>query len=445
MSFFTRRSYIRIASYLIALFAVVIAFAIINTNSMRSYKTRLEASYQQSLGELSGCLEVVNTDLNKSLYSNSPKELYSLSRDLYAQCQTAKNAVSRLPVSQLELGNVYKFLSQASDYAQYISSEIESGKKITPAQHKTLYTLLGYAEKFSKAADDMVSLSQSGAKITDGAVKRTTDISTSALDVNFSDGAKTFESFPTLLYDGPFSDQVLNKKSELVSHSDVKTKDECRKIVADMLEVRKARVVFASDDKSKLPCYTFRCGRYTVSVTKQGGYIKSILYSGAVTSNAITESNAQNIAKRFLESIGFENMEASYYSVESNVCTVNFAYVHNGMYCYSDLIKCGIALDSGKVVSLDSATYLTNHTQRNNFSSDISAKAAQKNLSPYLTVNSVKKCVIPKENGKEVQCWEFLCTGKDTGEDALIYVNSKSGEEEDIMLLLYTDGGTLVK
>ena len=441
----TKRDYVRIASLFAAVFAALIALAIISTNNMKSYKTQLEASYQQSLGELSGCLEVVNTDLTKTLYSNSPQELYALSRDLYAQCQTAKNAVSRLPMSQMELSNVYKFLSQASDYAQYIGSELESGKTITEKQHKTLYTLLTYAEKFSNAADNMFQLSQSGAKITEGAVKNGIPISTKALDTSFSEGAKAFESFPTLLYDGPFADQVLNKKSKLVSNSDVRTLDECRDIVSETLGVNSKRVIYYTDDKSKLPAYTFKCGRYTVSVTKQGGYIKSILYSGAVTSSAITEDNAQNLAERFLKEIGFENMKKSYYSTKDNICTVNFAYEQKGMLCYGDLIKCGVALDSGKIVSLDTQTYLTNHIPRSNFSPEISAADAQAKLSQYLTVNDVKKCVIPKENGKEVQCWEFSCTGKDTGEDALVYINAKTGAEEDIMLLLYTDGGTLVK
>ena len=441
----TRRSLIRIVSFGITFLSIVIALAIISTSNMRSYKTQLEASYQQSLGELSGCLEVVNTDLTKTLYSNSSKELYDLSRDLYAQCQTAKNAVARLPIDQMKLGNVYKFLSQASDYAQYIGSEIESGKKITEKQHKTLYTLMTYAEKFSNAADGMVQLSQSGAKITDGAVKSGEIISTAALDSSFSEGAKAFESFPTLLYDGPFADQVLNKKSKLVQNSDVMTKDECRDVAAQALGVNSKRVVYAEDDKSKLPCYTFKCGRYTVSVTKQGGYIKSILYSGASTSTAITEKNAVNLAARYLRELGFDNMKESYYSTHNNVCTINFAYSQGGMYCYADLIKCGVALDSGRIVSLDTATYLTNHIPRNKFSPAISPADAEKKLSPYLTVNGTKQCVIPKDNGKEVQCYEFSCTSRDTGEDALVYINAKTGAEEDIMLLLYTDGGTLVK
>ena len=132
MSFFTRRSYIRAVSYMLAIFGILTAFAIINTNEKREYKTKLEASYQQSLGELSGCLDTVNTDLTKTLYSNSSKELYALSRDLFAQCQSAKNAVSRLPVSQMELANVYKFLSQAMRYRRAKALRPHSTKHFSP-------------------------------------------------------------------------------------------------------------------------------------------------------------------------------------------------------------------------------------------------------------------------------------------------------------------------
>ena len=54
-------------------------------------------------------------------------------------------------------------------------------------------------------------------------------------------------------------------------------------------------------------------------------------------------------------------------------------------------------------------------------------------------------CVIPKESGKEVQCYEFTCKSNDTGEDILVYINCDTGDEEDIMILLKSANGTLVK
>ncbi|MBR1762025.1 MAG: germination protein YpeB [Eubacterium sp.] len=441
----TRRAYVRITSYIIFSLSVLIATAILNTRSMVDYRDKLEVSYQQSLSELGECLDTVNTDLTKSLYSNSSGEIYDISRDLYAACSVAKNALSRLPVSQMELANTYKFLSQAGDYAQYIGAKIEDGKAISDEEHKNLATLLNYSEKFCDSADNMVRIAQAGGRITDGDIKNTVSLPKTALSNSFSQSAKTFESFPTLLYDGPFSDQVLNKKSKFVKDDKVFSRDECKEIVADCLETDPALISFQCDDKSKLPCYTFNSSRYNISVTKQGGYIKSILYSGLVKSSDISEENAINIASSFLDSIGYKNMEESYYSTGNNICTINFVYCKNDVWYYPDLIKCGVSMSDGRIVSLDAQTYLTNHIKRNGFKAKISKNEAASRVSPYLTVNSSKKCVIPKESGKEARCWEFSCTSSQTGEDALVYINASTGKEEDIMLLLHTDGGTLVK
>lgn len=441
----TRRSYIRITSYIMFGLIILIITLITNTATMTSYKNQLELSYQQSLVELDECLDKVNTDLTKSLYSNSSGELYDLSRDLYSQCSVAKNAVSRLPISQMELRNVYKFLSQASDYAQYIGSKIQNGEAITEKEHKNLLALLGYAQKFSKATAQMVSIVDGGARIVEGEVSSSGEIDVSSLSNGFSKSANTFKDFPTLLYDGPFSDQVLDKHSEMVKNSSVRSKNECRDIAANALGVKRMNMNFEADEQSKIPCYTFTCGRYTISVTKQGGYIKSILYSGIINESSISTENAINLAKSFLNSIGYRNMAESYYTISNNVCTINFAYCEKGVYYYSDLIKCSVSMSDGKIVSLDAQTYLTNHTDREPYKISKNADKYIGKVSPFLTVNSTKKCVIPKENGTEVACIEYSCTSKDTGEDALVYINSQTGIEEDIMLLINTDNGTLVK
>lgn len=441
----TKRCFVRIVSFGTTLLVVLIVAVLVNVNSANNYKTQLELSYQQSLTELDECLNTINTDLTKTLYSNSSGEIYDLSRDLYTQCSTAKNAMCRLPVSQMELSNVYKFLSQASDYAQYIASKIEDGKAISKDEHKNLYLLLNYADQFSKVTSNMVKLVENGNQITTGNVKNTNKINTSSLSNSFSVSSTTFEDFPTLLYDGPFSDQVLNKKSQLITNSSVTDKDTALKIAADCLEVSTNKVSFSEDEQSNLPCYTFKCARYTISITKQGGYVKNILYSGNINENNITENNALNLAKEYLKSIGYNNMQPCYQITENNIITISFAYCENDVYYYSDLIKCGISLSDGNIVTLDASTYLTNHTKRDNFKAKIDADVCKNKVSPYLTVNSMKKCVIPKSSGVEKQCYEFACTSKETGEDTLIYINAQTGEEEEIKLLLYTDGGTLVK
>lgn len=441
----TNRSYIRVCSYILFSLIILIAAVFVNTNSSKAYKAQLELEYQQSLLELGESLDSVNTDLTKQLYSNSSGEIYDVSRDLYVQCNTAKNAISRLPAKQMELNNAYKFLSQAADYAQYIGSKIGNGEEISQEEHKTLNSLLKYSQKLKNSTEDMISIVQAGGEITSGEIKNTSLSTVSAMSDSFSSSAKIFENFPTLLYDGPFSDQVLNKKSQMIQKAKVMTKDECKEIAANAIGVSVGKMSFDSDDKGRIPCYTFNCGRYTVSVTKQGGYIKSILYSGIISETNITKKNACNIAVDYLKKLGYEDMAYNYCVVTDNICTVNCAYQKDGITCYSDLIKVGISMTDGTVLTVDATTYLTNHTERKTEKTKVNLKDAESKVSKFLKIKSSKRCIIPKENGKEEQCYEFTCQSKDTGEEALVYINCKSGDEEDIMLLLKSDNGTLVK
>ena len=73
-----------------------------------SYKAQLELNYQQSLNELSENLDSIETNLTKSVYSNSDKMLMDISKDLYAECSQAKDALSRLPVEQMNLNSKYQ-------------------------------------------------------------------------------------------------------------------------------------------------------------------------------------------------------------------------------------------------------------------------------------------------------------------------------------------------
>lgn len=441
----TKRSYVRIVSYVVFALAILIMSVVINSRNMNAYRNELELNYQQSLLELSESLGNVNTDLTKELYSNSTGEIYDVSRDLYAQCATAKNAISRLPAEQMKLGSTYKFLSQASDYAQFIGNKIENGEKITDSQHSSLNSLLKYCQKLQDSITEMVNIVEAGGKITSGDVGAANNTPISTLSTGLGNSSRIFEDFPTLLYDGPFSDQVLNKKSQMVANAKVITVDEGKLVVSKALNIRVGKINYETDEKGNMPCYTYKAGRYTVSVTKQGGYIRQILYSGVISNSQISEKQACKLATEYLSKLGYKNMATSYYVCDDNTCIVNCAYRLKGVTYYSDLIKVGISLNDGALLTVDAATYLTNHTKRNISKPKLTVKTAQAKVSPYLTVLSSKQCVIPKESGKEAHCYEFTCRSKDTGEEALIYINAADGNEEDIMLLLKTDNGTLVK
>lgn len=99
----------------------------------------------------------------------------------------------------------------------------------------------------------MVNIVAKGGKISSGEVANTENLSVTSLSNGFSRSATTFEDFPTLLYDGPFSDQMLNKKSALVQKAKLKTKEQCAEIAAKVIGVSKNKINFSGADDSKSP------------------------------------------------------------------------------------------------------------------------------------------------------------------------------------------------
>ena len=138
---------------------------------------------------------------------------------------------------------------------------------------------------------------------------------------------------------------------------------------------------------------------------------------------------------------GYMNMTESYYEKHSGVATVNFAYMQDGVTCYPDLVKVKVALDNGEIVGLGTHGYLMNHTIRDIKPATVSRQEAREKVSRYLSVDSVKLAVIPKDSEWEVLCYEFKCSAQ--GRNYLVYINATDGREEDVMMLIESEEGIL--
>jgi germination protein YpeB len=440
----TKRGYVRALSFTFAAILVLAGLAGINMYKANAYKSRLESSYQHSLNELAENLDAIETNLTKSVYSGSDKMLTEISGDLFAECNEAKDALSRLPVEQMNLGSTYKFISQAADYSAYLAGKLAQKDEITDEEHENLGKLLEYSAQLRDSVNSMIAVCNSGGEITSSGV-RGDSIKINAISADMSEAEKTFKDYPTLLYDGPFADSVLNRESSLLKTAKEIDREEAREIASKALGVNISELSFDGEKDGKLPSYVFSHGQRSIGVTRRGGYVSYILYGGKITGSQISEKSAVGTAEKYLETLGYKNMKSSYYAINGNVCVINFAYTKDGVTYYSDLIKVGIAMNNGRVVSLEADGYLVNHRERGEFRAKLKKSDAQKKLSKYLSVIGSKKCVIPLENGTESQCFEFHCRSKETGEEVLVYINASTGAEDNILLLLYSDSGTLTK
>ena len=139
--------------------------------------------------------------------------------------------------------------------------------------------------------------------------------------------------------------------------------------------------------------------------------------------------------------MGIKNMEENYYETDSNVVTVNYAYNQDGVTCYPDLVKVKISLVNKKVVGMEATNYYTNHKTRNIDKKILKLKNARNKVSKDFKITKERLALIPTETNSEKLCYEFKGT-KDK-ETFIIYINAKTGDEENILKVVEADDSIL--
>jgi germination protein YpeB len=141
-------------------------------------------------------------------------------------------------------------------------------------------------------------------------------------------------------------------------------------------------------------------------------------------------------------------MKETYFMKTGNIVTINYAYedktkeINNkGIICYPDLIKVKVALDDGEILGIECLGYLNSHTERDFEKIKISLEEAKQKLNPDIQINSEGLAIIPTEWKTEILCYEFK--GKVEDKEFIVYINAETGEEEDVLVILETPGGTL--
>ena len=111
------RAKVRLISFISASVLIILGAGITGYNLANTYKTTIV--YQRSLGELSDYFTSIKSTLTKGVYANTPPQQYGLAAKLMVEAESAKNALSQLPVSQSDSEGIQKYLTQVSDFASF--------------------------------------------------------------------------------------------------------------------------------------------------------------------------------------------------------------------------------------------------------------------------------------------------------------------------------------
>ncbi len=442
----SRRGKIRVRLYASVLILVLFSAFVINAQKASELSRQLNADAERSLSTLEACMSSINTNLTKGLYANTTPMLSSMAISLTRDAASAKNSLSALPLSDTQLDNMLKFLSQVGAFVSTLDRKLSLGESITSEERNQLKQLIDVSQKLLSELDTITQGVEDGSvsfKQAGNTLQKSTDQSVQ-IGSAFGDAEQTLTDYPTLIYDGPFSDHILNQSPKTLEGKSDISKEKALEIASDFIGIDKSTLRFDSETNGVIETYNFFVDSINISVCKKGGAVLYLLGSSNAGESVITPEQAVENAKNFLSAKGYENMKESYYSTQDGICTVNFAYENEGVICYPDLIKLSVSLETGNIISFDARGYIMNHTDRPPVQSKISADEAKMSVSDYLTVMSSRLAVIPTDYKTEKTAYEFHCKTPDE-QEVHVYIDVLTAKEDDILLLLYSDGGILTK
>ena len=450
----TKRIMIRIVSYSLAAAVIATGFAVAGWNRSHQYKGYLENGYQRAFSELVTSINSIDYALQKCQYSTSPAMLVSLGSEVFRQSGAANAALAQLPFSDLRLEKTAKFISQAGDYSFALAKRAAAHEPITSQDRETIASIastadaLGYdLNNLSREINENSLQFGDVARAEEELSRQEQDNGDPNIASNVAYLEQEFPEYPTLVYDGPFSEHISSKSPSHLEGKATVSEDAARRVAARFLGLdASALTADKSVSGGKLPAYTFRAqrdgGEVSIDVTQTGGAVLSMIDSRTPGTARLTVQEATSRAKQFLAQQGYPALKESYWTQYSNTVMINFAPIQDGATIYPDLVKVTVALDTGSICNFEAVGYLMNHKDRSFPEPQVTAQQAKEHLAPGLTLLSQDMAVVPTAGEREVYTHELTCQTQD-GRHCLIYVDAQTGQEVQILILLEDENGIL--
>ncbi len=437
----------------IALIIAIVVLGIFLYREKEQYTIATENNYNFAFYQVVDYAKDVENYLAKAMISSSSEHSAETLMHVWREANLALSYLTQLPISSNELANTGKFLNQVSDYSFSLATKSIDGEDLTQEELDNLKELYDYSVNLSDVLEQLIADMGNG-RISWKELTKNVDM-TFAQQVDnlsatsFSNIDENFGEYEGLIYDGAYSEHMESAEKKGLVGEEI-SENEAREKAIDFIGQDRLEKLDLNGliENGNIVVYDFSAtlkngGLLTIAISKKGGHIVVANNNREIKEEKISQDEANEIGKNFLNDLGIPNMKATYYLKEGGAVTINYAYEQENVTIYADLIKLKIALDNGEILGIETSGYLNNHTERSIETPAITIEKAQESLNKNLEITSSSLAIIPTEWKTEVFCYEFK--GKIYDTDFLVYINAKTGKEENILVIIETPNGILTQ
>lgn len=414
------------------------------------YRNLTQSMYRRAYGDLSDSLYDMESNLAKLQAVNTPAQRILLLDEIWRLSGGAVSSMSQIPSLFLDTEALNQFVVRVGDYAHALTKKTMAGEELTQEE----------VDSISQLRDTCHTLAQDTAqRLADGDIPleavtaedfysqtQTAENTGENTQADAQEDAGVME-FPTLIYDGPFSESAEKLEPKGLRGEDISQEEAQQRAQAFTGRTLTCNGLV----EASIPAYDFSYsdengGWLEIQITRQGG---DILWFMSPSSSNVEGRPPEAEAGRYrdaalakLEELGYLHMQATYAQYYGGVAVINCAATQGDVILYSDLIKVWVDRQTLEVVGMDARNYLFSHVDRRLQAPAISAHEAEARVSPQLEIQSQALALIPLTPETERLCYEFKCTMG--GDSYILYIDAQDGSEAQVFRIIDSEDGTLV-
>ncbi|MCG8482668.1 MAG: germination protein YpeB [Clostridia bacterium] len=423
------------------------------------YYLFIDNQMRRNYHDLVGSVETISSELSKLMISTQTKENMVLFSKVWQNAYNAEDYLAQLPLSHEATSKSDKYLNQLGDYTFAMAQKSIKGDTLSQEDIENLEQLYQYSIQLSSGLNEIKDETIGGKawqneyrrqRTLQLLEKKTEDIGEqNSVQAQFTQFEERLNKYPELIYDGPFSEHVIQGAKPKLRGSKISI-EEAEKRAKDFIGEDKIEAIERDDgSKGRIVTHSFKVQQKDsdspiyIDISEIKGYTVSVLDNRPVEKANISRKQSIEVANDFLNEKGYHNMMPTYSLKTDNTVLINYAYAQDNVVMYPDLIKVKVALDNGDIVGFDATHFLTLNTPRDIKEPSISPAEARQSVSVRATITEEPRlCYIPTNFNGEIYCYEIKATKND--EHFLIYINADTGMEEKILKAIISENGTLM-
>lgn len=389
--------------------------------------------------ELEDSVSEMSISLSKLSITHSNEGQVLALEDIVRESAEASALLSRLPQSQIKVMELSNFLTRTGDYARSLSRKLLSGGSLDEQDDKQLSSTLTACESLAHELSARIANGEMPIGTEEFDYYDTPDEEQAESANGASEDEPSEPEYPTLIYDGPFSESTEKAQPKGVTGVDGTEAD------AKAIAERIAGCQLQSSGKSlgRIPTYDFSGDGVDISITVKGLHLIRYMRPASGTASGVPEKaeyeKLEKAGEDFLSQLGYTDMSPTYAQYYDGAALISYAWTLDGALVYNDLVKVWIDRESHELIGIDAQNYLFSHHERQAPAPSVSEQDAAQAVSERLSVTKTGLAIIPLTPQTETLCYEFRGSCEDS--EYIVYVNAETGREEQIFKIISDENG----